>query len=51
MMREFDVNTVSNRILKMADKTQKVSSVLCSEQESDHKGTTVTAKIFNDHDE
>jgi hypothetical protein len=27
------------------------SSVLSSEQESDHKGTTVTAKIFNDHDE
>jgi hypothetical protein len=30
---------------------KKVSSVLCSEQESDHKGTIVTVKIFNDHDE
>ena len=28
-----------------------MSNILCSEQESDHKGTIVTAKIFNDHDE
>jgi len=34
----------------MAFEPYKVSCVLCSEQESDHKGTIVTAKIFNDHD-
>jgi len=28
-----------------------MSNVLFCEQESDHKGTIVTAKIFNDHDE